>query len=298
MTDSCATLPDAPADPAALDYDVLVVGAGIGGMESALKLGDMGYKVLLVEKEASVGGKMILLSKVFPTLDCASCISTPKMASSIHHPNLPPPTHTRVDQVQTTADRPFPAFKALGGPPQALPGCPLRAHPPLAAGGAPPPLPPPPGPGPGPPPPRPGPFGAHGAWGPVRSPGGPGSPARPCARASSEAVGVLMGVSPEGSRVRVEASSPPIPGISRSRRITSGWTSAATLTVFELAFNVNGSTYSSMGSGVSKVWSMGVSRVCSARGPAWVLDRCGAGRTVRVLVRASRSCGGCRGCLP
>ena len=60
------------------DYDVLVVGAGIGGMESALKLGDMGYKVLLVEKEASVGGKMILLSKVFPTLDCASCISTPE----------------------------------------------------------------------------------------------------------------------------------------------------------------------------------------------------------------------------
>ncbi|MEO5966516.1 MAG: FAD-binding protein, partial [Candidatus Limnocylindrales bacterium] len=34
------------------DYDVLVVGAGIGGMESALKLGDMGFKVLLVEKEA------------------------------------------------------------------------------------------------------------------------------------------------------------------------------------------------------------------------------------------------------
>ena len=32
------------------DYDVLVVGAGIGGMESALKLGDMGYRVLLVEK--------------------------------------------------------------------------------------------------------------------------------------------------------------------------------------------------------------------------------------------------------
>ena len=53
------------------DYDALVVGSGIAGMESALKLGDMGYKVLLVEKEASVGGRMILLSKVFPTLDCA-----------------------------------------------------------------------------------------------------------------------------------------------------------------------------------------------------------------------------------
>ena len=71
-----------------MKYDALVVGSGIGGMESALKLGDMGYKVLIVERESSVGGKMILLSKVFPTLDCASCISTPKMAATIHHPNV------------------------------------------------------------------------------------------------------------------------------------------------------------------------------------------------------------------
>ena len=70
------------------DYDALVVGSGIGGMESALKLGAMGYRVLVVEKEPSVGGKMILLSKVFPTLDCASCISGPKMSSTINHPNI------------------------------------------------------------------------------------------------------------------------------------------------------------------------------------------------------------------
>ena len=71
-----------------MDYDALVIGSGIGGMESALKLGDMGYHVLVVEKDSSVGGKMILLSKVFPTLDCASCISTPKMAATAHHPNV------------------------------------------------------------------------------------------------------------------------------------------------------------------------------------------------------------------
>ncbi len=91
------------------DYDVLVVGAGIGGMESALKLGDMGYKVLLVEKEASVGGKMILLSKVFPTLDCASCISTPKMAASIHHPNVTTMTYSEVDGIERAADGRFQA---------------------------------------------------------------------------------------------------------------------------------------------------------------------------------------------
>ncbi len=82
-----------------MDYDVLVVGSGIGGMESALKLGDMGYKVLVVEKEPSVGGKMILLSKVFPTLDCASCISTPKMAATAHHPNITVLTGSEVGDV-------------------------------------------------------------------------------------------------------------------------------------------------------------------------------------------------------
>ena len=68
-------------------------------MESALKLGAMGYRVLVVEKEPSVGGKMILLSKVFPTLDCASCISTPKMAATTHHPNLTVLTDAEVEGI-------------------------------------------------------------------------------------------------------------------------------------------------------------------------------------------------------
>ena len=73
---------------AAEKYDALVVGAGIGGMEAAVSLGDMGFKVLLADKEPSIGGKMYLLSKVFPTLDCASCISGTKMSTSSHHPNV------------------------------------------------------------------------------------------------------------------------------------------------------------------------------------------------------------------
>ena len=87
-----------------MKYDALVIGSGIGGMESALKLGDMGYKVLVVEKQASVGGKMILLSKVFPTLDCASCISTPKMAATIHHPNIDVLTYAQVEGIRANGD--------------------------------------------------------------------------------------------------------------------------------------------------------------------------------------------------
>ncbi|RLE03022.1 MAG: glutamate synthase [Candidatus Aminicenantes bacterium] len=82
-----------------MDYDALVIGGGIAGMESALNLGDMGYRVLLVEKEASIGGKMILLSKVFPTLDCASCIATPKMAATAHHPNITLLSSTQVEKI-------------------------------------------------------------------------------------------------------------------------------------------------------------------------------------------------------
>ncbi len=77
-----------------------MVGGGIGGMESALKLGDMGYQVLLVEKDPSVGGKMVLLSKVFPTLDCASCISTPKMGATVHHPNITVLTYSEVESIR------------------------------------------------------------------------------------------------------------------------------------------------------------------------------------------------------
>jgi len=69
-------------------YDALVIGGGIAGQETALNLADMNHKVLLVEKGLSIGGKMIQLSKVFPTLDCAACITTPKMSETARHPNI------------------------------------------------------------------------------------------------------------------------------------------------------------------------------------------------------------------
>jgi heterodisulfide reductase subunit A len=68
--------------------DALIVGGGIAGMQAALDLADQGFQVALVEREPSIGGKMITLSKVFPTLDCCSCITTPKMSAVAHHPNI------------------------------------------------------------------------------------------------------------------------------------------------------------------------------------------------------------------
>jgi heterodisulfide reductase subunit A len=69
-------------------FDALVLGGGIAGLQSALDLADQGFKVAVIEKDATIGGKMIRLSKVFPTLDCASCITTPKMAAAAHHEKI------------------------------------------------------------------------------------------------------------------------------------------------------------------------------------------------------------------
>ena len=70
------------------NFDALVVGGGIAGLQAALDLADQDFKVAIVEKDTSIGGKMIRLSKVFPTLDCSSCITTPKMAAAAHHDNI------------------------------------------------------------------------------------------------------------------------------------------------------------------------------------------------------------------
>ncbi|TFG15507.1 hydrogenase iron-sulfur subunit [Candidatus Thorarchaeota archaeon] len=67
---------------------VVIVGAGIAGMRSALDLADMGAKVYLVEKKPSIGGHMSQLDKTFPTLDCAMCIQGPWMVDCSRHPNI------------------------------------------------------------------------------------------------------------------------------------------------------------------------------------------------------------------
>ena len=81
------------------DFDTLVIGGGIAGQEAALNLANMDYKVLMVDKGLSIGGKMIQLSKVFPTLDCAACITTPKMSETARHPNITVSLNSKVESI-------------------------------------------------------------------------------------------------------------------------------------------------------------------------------------------------------
>ncbi len=79
--------------------EILIVGGGIAGITAALELGYLGYKVHLVERKPSIGGNMAKLTKVFPTLDCAQCILTPRMAEVGRNPNVTLYTYGEVQEV-------------------------------------------------------------------------------------------------------------------------------------------------------------------------------------------------------
>jgi len=83
--------------------DVMVVGGGISGIQAALDLATAGFKVYLVEKSLTIGGKMAQLDKTFPTNDCSMCIESPKFIECARHPNIEILTYTEVDTVKGEA---------------------------------------------------------------------------------------------------------------------------------------------------------------------------------------------------
>ncbi len=67
---------------------VMVVGAGIAGIQASLDLADSGYYVYLVEQSPAIGGNMPTLDKTFPTNDCSMCILSPKIVECGRHLNI------------------------------------------------------------------------------------------------------------------------------------------------------------------------------------------------------------------
>ena len=83
-----------------VEKSVLVVGGGIAGIQSSLDLANAGFKVYLVERSPSIGGRMSQLDKTFPTLDCSACILTPKMVDAAKHRNITLLTNAEVMEVK------------------------------------------------------------------------------------------------------------------------------------------------------------------------------------------------------
>jgi heterodisulfide reductase subunit A len=82
-----------------MEGSVLVIGGGIAGIQTSLDLTELGFKVHLVEKTPSIGGRMAQLDKTFPTNDCSLCILAPKMVEVFRNPNIDLMTYHEIQKV-------------------------------------------------------------------------------------------------------------------------------------------------------------------------------------------------------
>jgi heterodisulfide reductase subunit A len=91
-----------PLKPSTLKVipEALVIGGGIAGIQTSLDLANDGFKVHLVERDPSIGGHMAQLDKTFPTLDCSSCILTPKMMEVANHDNIELLSYSEVTSIE------------------------------------------------------------------------------------------------------------------------------------------------------------------------------------------------------
>ncbi len=78
----------------------LVIGGGIAGIQAALDIAEAGFEVDIVEKNATIGGRMAQIDKTFPTLDCSACILTPKMVDCAQHEKIDILTYSEVEEVK------------------------------------------------------------------------------------------------------------------------------------------------------------------------------------------------------
>ncbi|MBN2600024.1 MAG: CoB--CoM heterodisulfide reductase iron-sulfur subunit A family protein [Candidatus Thermoplasmatota archaeon] len=83
-----------------INGDVLIVGAGISGMQASLDIADKGYKVVIIDKTSTIGGAMVKLDKTFPTNDCSICTAAPKMVELARHPNIELITYAEINKIE------------------------------------------------------------------------------------------------------------------------------------------------------------------------------------------------------
>ncbi|MDR3102613.1 MAG: CoB--CoM heterodisulfide reductase iron-sulfur subunit A family protein [Methanocalculaceae archaeon] len=84
-------------------HDVVVIGAGVAGIQAAMDITSHNIPVCLIKREPTIGGHMGMLDKTFPTNDCSMCILSQKMADVDRHPNSTLLTLAEVEKIEGDA---------------------------------------------------------------------------------------------------------------------------------------------------------------------------------------------------
>jgi len=79
---------------------MLVVGAGIAGLQASLNLVKAGFSVYLVEEKPRIGGHTSLLSKVFPTFQDAKELLKPLVQALTENPSFKTFTYSEIEEVE------------------------------------------------------------------------------------------------------------------------------------------------------------------------------------------------------
>ena len=88
-----------------VEKSVAIIGGGIAGITSALELARAGYRVHIIEKTPSIGGKLTKFDKIFPLNDCASCIISSQISEVSSNPNIEVHVYTEVEGVSGSPGR-------------------------------------------------------------------------------------------------------------------------------------------------------------------------------------------------
>ena len=68
--------------------DILVIGAGVAGVEAALMLSQKNRNVYLIEKNSCVGGHVTTCEDVYPNMECATCMLEEKLDEVLNNENI------------------------------------------------------------------------------------------------------------------------------------------------------------------------------------------------------------------
>ncbi len=83
--------------------NILIIGAGVAGMEASQLLTEAGHKVYLVEKESLIGGQTIKFEEVYPNMECSTCMVSPKQQEILQNENIELLLLSEVKEVNGTA---------------------------------------------------------------------------------------------------------------------------------------------------------------------------------------------------